>query len=188
MGPSARWAAATVSLPSSAVLYHGRHRAGRRAAQRRRPDVCEMATALELVPHASAQPSAATASATISSGRDGSVVSAAASSVQPSAAASAVARRSLRRSQRCHRGRSRWSQTRWRRSAVPTREGLRHWPSCTFPDADGARPSHTTSTAIQNRTTRQGHCCSRAPCVRRPRSSVPFNVAAVPTCWTRIPT
>ena len=41
------------------------------------------------VPHASAQPSAATASAIISSGRDGSVASAAASSVQPSAAASA---------------------------------------------------------------------------------------------------
>ena len=83
-----------MSLPSSAVLYHGRHRAGRRAAQRRRPDVCDMATALELVPHASAQPSAATASAIISSGRDGSVASAAASSVQPSAASSAGACRS----------------------------------------------------------------------------------------------
>ena len=46
------------------------------------------------VPHASAQPSAATASAIISSGRDGSVASAAASSVQPSAASSAGARRS----------------------------------------------------------------------------------------------
>jgi len=53
-----------------------------------------MATALELVPHASAQPSAATASAIISSGRDGSVASAAASSVQPSAASSAGACRS----------------------------------------------------------------------------------------------
>ncbi len=53
-----------------------------------------MATALELVPHASAQPSTATASAIISSGRDGSVASAAASSVQPSAAASAGACRS----------------------------------------------------------------------------------------------
>ncbi len=41
---------------------------------------------LELVPHASAQPSAATASAIISSGRDGSVASDAASFVQPSAA------------------------------------------------------------------------------------------------------
>ena len=46
------------------------------------------------VPHASAQPSAATASAIISSGRDGSVASAAASSVQPSAASSAGACRS----------------------------------------------------------------------------------------------
>ncbi len=83
-----------MSLPSSAVLYNGRHRAGRRAAQRRRPDVCGMATAFELVPRASAQPSAATASAIISSGRDGSVASAAASSVQPSAASSAGACRS----------------------------------------------------------------------------------------------
>jgi hypothetical protein len=53
-----------------------------------------MASALELVPHASAQPSPATASAIISSGRDGSVASAAASSVQPSAASFAGARRS----------------------------------------------------------------------------------------------
>ena len=53
-----------------------------------------MATAFELVPHASAQPSAATASAIISSGRDGSVASAAASSVQPSAASCAGACRS----------------------------------------------------------------------------------------------
>ena len=83
-----------MSLPSSAVLCNGRHRAGRRAARRRRPDVCGMATALELVPHASEMPSAATASAIISSGRDGSVASAAASSVQPSAASSAGACRS----------------------------------------------------------------------------------------------
>ena len=46
------------------------------------------------VPHASAQPSAATASATIASGRDGSAASAAASSMQPSAAISADERRS----------------------------------------------------------------------------------------------
>ncbi len=46
------------------------------------------------VPHASAQPNAATASATISSNPDGSVASAAASSVQPSAAVSAGQRRS----------------------------------------------------------------------------------------------
>jgi hypothetical protein len=45
-------------------------------------------------PHGSAQPSAATASAIISSGRDGSVASAAASSVQPSAASSTGACRS----------------------------------------------------------------------------------------------
>ncbi len=83
-----------MSLPSRSVLYNGRHRAGRRAAQRRRPDVCGTATALELVPHASAQPSAATASAIISSGRDGSVASAAARFVQPSAASSAGACRS----------------------------------------------------------------------------------------------
>jgi hypothetical protein len=46
------------------------------------------------VPHASAQPNAATASATISSTPDGSVASAAASSVQPSATVSAGQRRS----------------------------------------------------------------------------------------------
>ena len=82
MGPSARCAAAAVSLPSSVVLYNGRHRVERRRRQ------CLG------VPQASAQPSAATASAIISSGRDGSVASAAASSVQPSAASSARARRS----------------------------------------------------------------------------------------------
>ncbi len=46
------------------------------------------------IAHASSQSSATTASATISSGRDGSVASAAASSVQPAAAVSACRRRS----------------------------------------------------------------------------------------------
>jgi hypothetical protein len=47
MGPSAGCAAGTVSLPSSAVLNNGRHCVGRRAAQRRRPKMCSMATAWE---------------------------------------------------------------------------------------------------------------------------------------------
>jgi hypothetical protein len=81
-------AAATVPLPSSAVCMtvgFVRDRGATWASGR---------FSLVGVPHASAQPSAATASAIISSGRDGSVASAAASSVQPSAAASAGARRS----------------------------------------------------------------------------------------------
>ena len=40
MGPSARWAAATLSLPSSAALYNGRHCAGRRRNVGVRPGTC----------------------------------------------------------------------------------------------------------------------------------------------------
>ena len=79
--------AATVSPPSSAVLYNGRHRVGRRHNVGCR--TCAVCTR-----QASAQPSAATAFATISTTPDGSVASAAASSVQPSAASAAGAHRS----------------------------------------------------------------------------------------------
>jgi hypothetical protein len=110
------------------------------------------------ISHASAQSSATTASATISSGRDGSAASAAASSVQPSVAVSAGRRRSRA---------SITAMTTSSRCKPPPQHQWRPWPrSCArvlwgdhgfMPESASWRGGACTISAYQKHSPRWAH-------------------------------